>query len=283
MAKLKPNQFITNGYTITERPILFQKEMVGANMEDRKTQTRRSNGLKSINEFPNSWNRENNPIQKICRFFDGNKVKNPNPMHIFFGFKTDLSTEKENIIITKYIKCPYGKPGDLIWVREAFLKLIPDHIITSTYAYKADSIPDTEEIRKDYIKSGLKYQWKPSIHMPKSASRIWLMVEDISVERVQEISEEDAKAEGVRYIEADNLFQRGYFNYGSQDIDEPNPPSAKSSFESLWISINGEESWESNPWVWVIKYRILSKTGRPDNDIILENHLEITGKEGTNV
>jgi hypothetical protein len=107
--------------------------------------------------------------------------------------------------------------------------------------------------------------------MPKKASRIWLMIEDIRVERVQDINGWDAICEGVEFIESDNLFQKGWKNYLRQDLDDPNLDRPISSFESLWISINGEESWNANPWVWVIQFRVLSTTGKPSDEQIQQN------------
>lgn len=114
--------------------------------------------------------------------------------------------------------------------------------------------------------------------MPKVASRIWLMVEEIRVERLQDISEEDAIAEGIESI--DQHGSKVWKRYDGYSLVTSDPVV---SFWSLWASINGEDSWLSNPWVWVVKYRILSKTGKPSIETIEKNYLEITGKEVTNV
>jgi len=270
MTKLKPNQFKISGATVTERPILFSTDMVKVNMEGRKTQTRRN-----VNPQPDKGFNPGTYGGIPC-------IGNFSLLH------SCKSAEESALILKKFKYSPYGNQGDLLWVRETWRKV--NQIIATPAPSNSLDHPinqshiDYKSNWSDGITSHPKNEgiWKPSIHMPKSASRLWLMVEDISVERVQGISEEDAKAEGVRYIESDNLFQRGYFNYGSKDIDEPNLTSAKPSFESLWISINCEESWESNPWVWVIQYRVLSKTGKPDKDTIHRNYFEVTGKEAIN-
>lgn len=250
MAKLKPNQFILSGHLITEIPLLFQTEMVKANMEDRKTQTRREFNQPSY-------------LTNESQSFKGMGFVNGNPSH----YAASIGTENFSTLF----KSPYGKPGDLLWVRETWLKLDRDHVITSEYAYKANGDSDTEDLRKDYIKSGRKYNWKPSIHMPKAASRLWLMVEEIRVERLQDITEEDAMAEGIEKVNIHG--QDSWKRYDGYALVTSSPIV---SYWSLWASINGEESWNSNPWVWVIKYRILSKTGRPSDDLILENYNQIT-------
>jgi hypothetical protein len=83
--------------------------------------------------------------------------------------------------------------------------------------------------------------WRPSIHMPKSAARIWLKVTDVKVERLRDISQEDAVAEGVK----------------------ASPPFAIGYFKNLWESINGAASWNANPWVWVVEFEVVSKNGKP--------------------
>lgn len=172
--------------------------------------------------------------------------------------------------------CPYGQPGDLLWVRETFRKyyqvdkdgytLFDNEILE----YAADNPPLLYLMDGDgahmYNKDGSeKYvPWKPSIFMPKVAARIWLQVESIRVERLQDITEEDAKAEGVEtketklgpsYLD----YQTGYCN-GLFD--------AKQSFRSLWFKINGEESWYLNPFVWCVSFKVLSTTGKPKEVII---------------
>lgn len=240
--KLKPNQFLLPcGAMITERPILFSTDMVKANLEDRKTQTRRTKGFDQLQYQKSRW------------FLDISILGN-------FFFKHKDYPDQSGIQIT----CPYGEPGDLLWVRETWGVTGFDYPM-----YKAD-YDSKNDIRNALIND----RWKPSIHMPKIGSRIWVMVEEIRVERLQEISEEDAKAEGILPIMCpiDGVENLGYKNYFKGNM----PELPKASFHSLWAYINGEASWNSNPWVWVVKYRILSKTGRPSNEIIEKNYLEVT-------
>ena len=290
--------------TIKEIPLLFQTEMVQAVVEDRKTQTRRTKGLESKNEHPNAWNREGNPCWSMNRLWDSTQEKNPNPLKIEYGFR--LNDEPDADIV--YQRCPYGKPGDLLWVREthkvgawredgrvaynykASPELVNTPWVTFEYDYTGEKFERLQTTHTDFLlNKGYKsdqdgffhweagkspFPWKPSIYMPKVAARIWLMVEEIRVERLQEISEEDAIAEGVDFAESSNgKTYKDYLLYPNDVYEWYNSP--KRSFESLWKSINGRESWNQNPWVWVIEFRVLSKTGRPSDDVIQQNRKEV--------
>ena len=141
-------------------------------------------------------------------------------------------------------KCPYGKPGERLWVRETWAP------VTIGYAYKADGV---------YIEESPVWKWKPSIHMPRVASRILLEITDIRVECLQEISEEDAKAEGLRRFAKFGVEEWGgveahpqvknHFRWYDKPIE---------AFKQLWEHINGRESWKQNPWVWVVEFKMIS-------------------------
>ncbi|WP_234734520.1 hypothetical protein [Tellurirhabdus bombi] len=163
------------------------------------------------------------------------------------------------------IKCPYGQIGDTHWVRETWCELVPEHVGKSKYVYRADlsfTDGDGERCRQDYIKAGFPYHWKPSIFMPKEACRIWLRIKDIRIERLQDISEEDALSEGVErctvYLIDTKQDALRFRDYTSRyDLDHPKHRwlhTAKDSFRSLWQKINGWESWRENPWVWRIEF-----------------------------
>jgi hypothetical protein len=249
MSKLKPNQFILDGHLITERPILCQTEMVKAILEDRKTQTRR--GFNQASYLSN----ESQSFRRMG-FINGREDR----------YAAAIGTETmQTLHISKF-----GKPGDLLWVRETMAHQLPSQRIDA-YMYKADyPIKVTEH-------KNIRGMWKPSIHMPKAASRIWLMIEDVSVERLQDISQEDAIAEGVELV-YQSEYQKRWRRYdnvdGYQRTDNPYV-----SFWTLWESINGKESWDQNPWVWVIKFRVLSKTGRPSNAEILDSRLSVLASQ----
>ena len=225
---------------ITERPILFQTEMVKAILEGRKKQTRRE-----IKNIEIKEGHVNGTVNFEC------KKKG------FYEAGINVSTKKLNLPFVGIIDlCKYGKPGDLLWVRETWAPALGD------YAFKADY---SESTLSEPRNKGL---WKPSIHMPKSASRIWLMIEDIRVERVQEISEKDARAEGLSdpKIPSPSNFKL--------EINKGKTWATGDHFfvwKSLWISINGKESWNAKPWVWVIQFRVLSTTGKPSDEVIQQN------------
>ena len=149
-------------------------------------------------------------------------------------------------ITGELLRYPYGEPGDRLWARE-------------TWAHDADSLEMLRALVDDimptrdygpyyratgaYEGSGLR--WRPSIHMPRWASRITLEVTDVRVERLQSISEEDALAEGVDPLE---------WSGGPANAD------ARAAFRELWESINGKRApWATNPWVWAISFRRLAK------------------------
>ncbi|HBR3111283.1 TPA: hypothetical protein L9R57_003229 [Klebsiella pneumoniae] len=137
-----------------------------------------------------------------------------------------------------YLNSAFGKPGDRIWVRETWNKY------GGLLTYRADH-DWIDDMRKETVCTA---KWVPSIHMPRWASRILLEITDVRVERLNAISEEDARAEGI--------IDGGCLNCG-----EPEPcgcanpePDATDAFAYLWQSIYGQESWNANPWVWVISF-----------------------------
>lgn len=195
-----------------ERPILFNTSMVQAILEGRKTQTRRLV--------------KNRLTIEQAEFENGNR---PN---------VTLSEPS----LQHYIDndCPYGQVGDLLWVRETFMDLSGTGVEhrdsegkLQRYAYATDCLSGSysDELRKDF---GLK--WTPSIHMPRSASRILLEITNIRVERLNDISEADCLKEGV----------------GSPILRDCKKPK----FMQLWESINGADSWAVNPWVWVVEFKV---------------------------
>jgi hypothetical protein len=126
------------------------------------------------------------------------------------------------------IKCQYGQVGDRLWVKETHCKsLLGNVVYRSTCA----------GIAKDNMRGG---KWKPSIFMRRVDSRITLEIVSVRVERLQEITEEDAKREGVD----------GYF--GTRDNSDP---AYRCAYRILWEKINGAGSWAANPWVWVVEFK----------------------------
>lgn len=135
--------------------------------------------------------------------------------------------------------CPYGQPGDRLWVRETWAQnwnQLSEICMDRSYVYRASS-----EIRAQ--DNGTDLPWRPSIHMPRAASRILLEIVSVRVERLQDISYEDARAEGVSPLVWAGVLINGYM--------------------ALWESINGAGSWDANPWVWVVEFRRVSPEVKP--------------------
>lgn len=202
-----------------ERPILFSGPMVRALLAGTKTQTRRVNGLDVINAEPDRY--------EFIGITSGPGV----PHFAFHDKKTSAQV---------LVKCPYGQPGDRLWVREtwrhrAIGEGASDAGQRTDYVYRA-----TENV------DGLAERWKPSIHMPRAASRITLEIVSVRVERLQDISEVDALAEGAppSHPSIDRISRE--FGYA----DFP-----RSWYAQLWEQINGPGSWDANPWVWVVEFR----------------------------
>ena len=242
---------------MTERGMIFNAEMVRAILDGRKTQTRRVMKVQP----------ESNQLGLLL-ITDSTKHSDIGKYH------WAESNATGNHVRSKLFSCPFGAVGDRIWVRETWAilgnedgccidweeKLCKADERSAARIYRASceqrpgnyglwSIPDDADWKphtKDYQYEGA---WRPSIHMPRWASRILLEITDVRVERLNAISEEDARAEGI--------IDGGCLNCG-----EPEPcgcanpePDATDAFAYLWQSIYGQESWNANPWVWVIEFK----------------------------
>jgi len=177
---------------LKERPILFSAQMVRAILAGSKTQTRRA--VKPSRKFDPDW-----------------QFTSPG--------------------IARYTACPYGQPGDRLWVREGFSGPHYREAFPPSLWYELDEIhywADGNPVDGDWTRP------RPSIHMPRWASRILLEVVYVRVERLQDITAEDCWAEGVPH---------------SPDVDPVH------EYMELWESINGAGSWSANPWVFVISFQ----------------------------
>lgn len=199
------------------RPILFSTAMVQAILEGRKTQTRR--------------------------------VVKPQPM------KDSAAPHKDGnqwLHMGSVYKCPYGQPGDILWVRETWA--LPQDLDGNDIGY---------QYKTEYGDGSEDWNWKPSIHMPFAAARIFLRIKSVRVERLQGITEEDAIDEGVetKLYGSHPYFctldytrrpkkQGGFWPGFCADTGD----QFRKSFHTLWQSINGAESWNANPWVWVVEF-----------------------------
>lgn len=191
-----------------ERPILFSAPMVLALLNGCKTQTRR-----------------------VAKLTANGHVKEQSGNRRWHPADFDVG-----------LACPYGQPGDRLWVRETFANiamyrdapLLADR--QSDFAYRASG---------DNIGC---HKWKPSIHMPRVASRITLEITSVRVEHVQDISKEDALTEGIVPL---------HEGFGLPDGIHFHASDPRESYLSLWNAINGEGSAWNNPWVWVVEFKRL--------------------------
>lgn len=233
---------------VQEKPILFSGPMVRAILEGRKTQTRRVVS-KSNSETAAPWDRlefDESKWPKDLGFGflpDANGFKKGGYLHVPTRPHADDSQDDPDDW-TRNRVYPRWEIGDRLWVRETWglFDTEPKDGPERAHVYYRASDGNLHECR---------YQlWRPSIHMPRWASRITLEITDIRAERLQEISEEDAVAEGAMYHDGLGIGHSGWrHDYG--DVFS----TAKSSFWHLWESINGKGSWDVNPWVWAISFR----------------------------
>jgi hypothetical protein len=205
-----------------EIPILFSTKMVQAILDGRKTMTRRILA-KANSRYSIRWDE-----------IDWNDVHQNASFGIKVGKKEDGTLWRIH---------PKWQPGDILWVRETWAPKSISEEPPGDLAHYLASDPFAAE------------KWKPSIHMPKAFARIWLEVTDVKVERLHDISEDDAKKEGV-----ENISMGGFGRSGEEWKDYTGGLSlvrtARTSFKTLWVKINGSESLNQNPWVWVISFKI---------------------------
>ncbi len=206
-----------------EKPIIFKAEMIRATLDGRKTQTRRVMKPQPKCNVPNAYFDAYNGGPQWNWWTEDNRLCNASTI----------------------LKCPYGIPGDRLWVRETWKPLGPWVKDIPSILYRADKKTISYPGRGKSLTIDLSDKWKPSIHMPRWASRITLEVTNVRVERVQDISEADSIAEGsqIPCAELPKSCQQATMTERTQ-------------FSRIWDSINkAPHRWEDNPWVWVVKFR----------------------------
>ena len=218
---------------MSEKPILFSGPMVRAILDGRKTMTRRV--MKFNAKQCKDWG--------ITGSADAYDVT-PHSDGKAWGFLVAGDMGYADV------KCPYGGPGDRLWVREAFRYWFQEDVLMDCIDYAAGGAPMKPE-GLDFD-TGMRFsercaadsKFRPSIHMPRWASRLTLEVTTVRVERLQDISEADARAEGCPV-----------------ECQEGN---AVDWFSGLWDGINAKcgYGWDSNPWVWVIEFKTTTKEMR---------------------
>lgn len=205
-----------------ERPILYKGEMVRGILDLIKTKTRRLSGLEDVNKQPDDWTfRKMDVLDWMTK---------PSAKGKYGAYFESDTIEPKTLSVCPQV-CPYGQPGDYLWVKETFCNSEP-------IRYRADGIwKDGDQI------------WTPSIFMPRWASRILLEIVTVQVERLQNITEEDAIAEGVDGAESEGAKFCGWYEKPIR------------AYHRLWDQINANRGfgWDTNPWVWVIEFKKVSK------------------------
>jgi hypothetical protein len=218
-----------NEAAIKERPILFSAAMVRAILDGRKTQTRRIADISDPFDYP-QFNAKVVNFRKKTYWFDCQKS---HPNHIVNA-------------------CPYGIFGNRLWVRETWMPDAPQDgtwpdvefygCKNSPLSWIPDRYRKPEHVLFRSTWDGHELVgWKPSIHMPRWASRINLEITGVRVERLQDISEADAIAEGITADFLEHIY-------------------GPAGYRDLWESINGKGSWDKNPWVWVIEFKRIDES-----------------------
>lgn len=212
---------------MAERPIIFSGEMVRAILDGRKTQTRRV--IKP------------QPYEVSNR---GEIAASGNRMPGLIRLR-----QTDDCLSTWEDACPYGRPGDRLWVRETWATVLDNLVMRSEcdLAYRATD-PDWSNCDV--------FRWRPSIHMPRWACRLTLEITDVRVERLQDISEQDAEAEGAEPLTVDDATPDERELLDLPLMEDRNP--YRNGFAVLWDSINGKRpgcDWQSNPFVWAVTFR----------------------------
>lgn len=229
----KPTTVSASSMSTKDSPILMSAPMVRATLAGTKSQTRRAVKHPLLKD-----------LSRIINCGDG-----------WWG---DEEGEVQ-------ARCPYGQPGDRLWVREA-------------WSHDAESLDQCRASAEDAMGGGAygpyyratevapdTLSWKPSILMPRWVSRITLLITSVRVERLQNISEADAMAEGIERLPAPvidggwsgpNRFTlKGMGSGACAGLVSWNAPTATELYQRLWTEINGPESWDANPWVWVVEFK----------------------------
>lgn len=227
---------------IRERGTLFSAPMVRAILDDRKTQTRR---IVTGAPLPKEAHA---PKCRPPAFFD----KGDRPVW------TWMVGTGPNAYAVGDRTCRYGAPGDRLWVRETWAVDAP---LTQVRRELEDAMPDLGHgpyFRADGVHENSGLTWRPSIHLPRWASRITLEITEVRVQRLQDITEDDARAEGVTVgggvpsviVVTD---EKGRTTRSRGTVHDY---TARGAFCHLWDGINGDRApWTSNPWVWAISFR----------------------------
>ena len=237
---------------MSEKPILFSGPMVRAILDGQKTVTRRVAKLTDCGKLILERQRH----YRVCAI-----LQDSGPV-----WRPSAGAPEEPLPASALEKaCPYGRPGDRLWVRDTWRAMPLGGDRGGPYFAKPGS-GVAVDYKATHPKDGCNFDepdwcslrsphenWRPSIHMPRWACRLTLDVVSVRVERLQDITEEDAKSEGVE--------EGSYPDYGTH------PPtecfSYVESFGTLWDTINGKRpgcSWADNPWVWRVEFKVKAQS-----------------------
>ena len=220
------------------RPILFSGPMVRALLDGTKTQTRRA-----VKPQPPA------EVQDAGVISSGNPEANGTWLwldHIDLDCASQVGDDS---------RCPYGVPGDLLWAREAWT-LVPATAYRMSEGLEQTVNPQDPHDAAIYCQGWDRSipKWRPSIHLPRWASRLTLPIVDVRIERLSAISDADARAEGIVEIApADRRDGMRHFGVPGLKIDQPTPARA---YIALWAAINGQASANANPWVWAVSFEV---------------------------
>ena len=229
-----------------EHPLLMKGPPVRATLEGRKTQTRRP-----IKCGCNHLHKGGNPVKL---FGDWSLSKPPHQyaggdLYYWRGKRPELGDWIETVqtdvddCLTSLVPCTLGQTGDRLWVRETWTEATHGPKGPADCLYRADDNRGVEDLAEA--------KWTPSIHMPRWACRLVLPLVSVRVERVQDITEEDAKAEGVEPV-----LMRGIGSYPEWMRPTMREVGGhQKAFELLWKQIYGDALWDANPWVWVAEWK----------------------------
>lgn len=236
------------------KPIIFSAPMIRALLEGRKTQTRR---IVKPQPCQSEYEPESLYVTGLTAKHMGAKGLIMRGQRHYYATTNRLDLAKG---------CPYGRPGDLLWVRESWADVGGDPWYMADGRERSYSACDTFEgggyppVCRDIganccSVTRQKVRWSPSIHMPRWASRQTLRITDVRVQRLQEISEADAKAEGAEPYSVDGFTADELALLDAPLLERGNP--YRNGFALLWDSINGPGAWERNEWVWALSFEVI--------------------------